>query len=115
MTYTILNMAIIFFGWPYMGFLGIGVSFFIAQFCAMTFTYVYSYLKFGIYIERENRTVIILAAIALVAAYVAHEYLSGMTQILVSALVLVLVCLYAVHKLDSIVNIHGVLKKLRKR
>jgi O-antigen/teichoic acid export membrane protein len=114
-TYTILNMAIIYFGWPYMGFLGIGISFFIAQFCAVTFTYIYSYYKFKISIGKSNVRLIILGAVTLIAAYLSHEYLEGLIRTMTSALLVGAAGAYAVYRLDSIINVRAVLNKLRKR
>ena len=57
-SYTIIYISIVYFGWDYLGFVGIGLAFFIAQFMSVLFTYIYSYYKFGIHINKSNLYVI---------------------------------------------------------
>lgn len=114
-SYTIVYMAIVYLGWDYFGFLGIGLSFFIAQFVAMFFSYFYSKVKFGIFISSSNFKVIAIFFILLVLAFYSQEFLIGFFRISVSLFAILVASLYSVHHLDAIMDIKGIVNKFFKK
>lgn len=115
-SYTIIYMAIVYLGWNYFGFLGIGLSFFIAQFLSMLFTYFYSNHKFGITINKSNLKVIVVFIILLIIAFYSQEYFKSYVRLLSSIIVLLVALTYSVYHLNSILNFKEITSKIfRKR
>jgi PST family polysaccharide transporter len=114
-SYTIIYMGIIYIGWDYYGFFGIGLSFFIAQFFAMLFTYLYSYVKFGIYISINNIKVISIVSVFLIIAFCSHEYFTGIFRFILSVFALCFSVGYSLYNLNSIMDLRGVFNRIMKK
>ena len=114
-SYTIIYMLAVFFGWEFLGFVSIGVSFCIAQVLSMLFTYVYSFKKFGIYIDPKNYYVIGVFISLLVSSFLLHEYFNGLLRIFLSGLMLVVSITYSIYHLDTLMDIKSRIIKIFKR
>lgn len=115
LSYTVIYMAIIYFGWDYFGFFSIGMSFFIAQFFSLLFTYSYSYNKFGIYITKNNIKVIIFVTLILVMSFCSHEYFTGISRFILSGIALLFSVIYSLYSLNSLMDISKFIKRILKR
>jgi len=113
--FTLLYVGIIYFAWDYYGFSIIGISFFIGQLLAVLFTYVYSFFKFGIYVNSNNFKVIVFFSIALLLAYYSHEYYENTVKIIISGLTLLASVLFSIYHLNSIVDVMGFLRRTLRR
>lgn len=114
-SYTIIYMSIVYFGWDYLGFVGIGLSFFIAQLVSVLFTYIYSYNKFGIHISKSNLKVIAVFILLLTFAFYSQEYLSGSFRLFLSVFALMISIVYSIYHLNSIMDVKGIVNKILKR
>jgi PST family polysaccharide transporter len=114
-SYTIIYMVIVYFGWDYFGFVGIGLSFFIAQLVSVLFTYIYSYNKFGIHVTKSNLKVITVFILLLTFAFYSEAYLIGNFRLLVSVLALVTSIGYSIYHLNSIMDVKRIINKILKR
>lgn len=114
-SYTIIYMLIVYFGWDFLGFIGIGLSFFISQLLAVIFTYTFSYAKFGIYISYSNFKVISVFMVLLILSFISHEYLDGSLKVLLAALVLMITMIYSIIHLSAIVDLKGLVNKFINR
>jgi antigen flippase len=103
--YMILYISIIYFGWNYMGFLGVGISFFIAQFFSLIFTCSYNLFKFNIVISSRNFRIITFVSAILILAFCSHEFFRSYTRIIISGIVLIISLTYSIYNLNSVVDI----------
>lgn len=114
-SYTIIYMGIVYFGWDYLGFLGIGLSFFIAQFLSMTFTYFYSNIKYKIVISYSNLKVIAVFSVLIIIAFYSEEFLTSYNRIIASALILLISSTYSIYHLNSVIDIKNIISKVLKK
>jgi len=114
-SYTIIYIAIVYFGWDFMGFTGIGLSFFIAQLLSVLFTYLYSYTKFGIYITRSNLKVIAVFLSLVIFAFYAQQNLTGYLQISCSIIVLSIALVYSIYHLNLLLNLKAMIYKIFRK
>lgn len=114
-SYTVIYMAIVYFGWNYLGFLGIGLSFFIAQFLSMIFTYFYSNVKYKIVITSSNLKVIAIFSLLLIMAFCSEEYFKSYIRIISSVAILLLASTYSIYHLNSVLNIKSIINKVLKK
>jgi antigen flippase len=110
--YTVFYTIFIYFGWNYFGFFGVGVSFFIAQFLSVSFTYIYGYSKFGIYITTTNVRIIAFFAVLLIIIFLSQEYLMVVYHISLSILVVLLSLVFSIRHLHSVVDLKSVFNKI---
>lgn len=113
--YMILYTSIIFLGWNYMGFLGVGIAFFIAQFCSLIFVIFYSFLKFNMVISKQNFKIIAFVGITLILAFCSHEFLKSYIRVIISGIVLAISIAYSIYNLNSVINIKKIFMFLKKR
>jgi len=109
-SYTIIYMSIVYIGWDYLGFFGIGFSFFISQFLSVMFTYIYSHKKFGIHITASNFKVIAIFLFLLVISFCSQEYFKGIYRIFLSVIALLAATGYSIYHLDFVMDIMGMIK-----
>jgi len=114
-SYTIIYLLIIYLAWDYYGFFSIGLSFFIAQFFAMLFTYLYSYFKFKITISIKNIKVIFISSVLLIVAFCSHEYFSGIFRFILSVFALCFSVCYSLYNLNSIMDVKEVFNRIMKK
>ncbi|MCP2029204.1 PST family polysaccharide transporter [Flavobacterium sp. HSC-32F16] len=114
-SYTLIYLALIYLSWDFYGFFSVGLSFFISQFLAMLFTYLYSYLRFGINISIKNIKVIFIMFVFLAAAFSSHEYLTGFFRLTLSVIALLFSIIYSVYNLSLIMDMKILLNRIIKR
>ncbi len=114
-TYTLVYVAIIYFGWGSLGFFGIGISFFISQFLGLLFTYTYSYIKFKIKISADNQKIIFFTSFILVIAYLVNTFLLDTLRIVFSISVFVIMLGYSLKKLSPIMDIKEKIDKIKSQ
>ncbi|WP_369014297.1 oligosaccharide flippase family protein [Flavobacterium anhuiense] len=114
-SYTLAYLALIYLSWDFYGFFSIGLSFFISQFLAMLFTYLYSYFRFGINISSKNSKVIIIMSVFLAIAFCSHEYFTGSLRLMLSITALLLSFIYSIYNLTLIMDIKMLVNRIIKR
>jgi len=113
--YSSLYTGIVFLGWDILGFLGIGVAFFIVQIFMLIFTYAYSSWKFNITIASKNYKTIAVFAVILIISFLSHEYLGIYLKRIISAVALLFSIAYSIYNLNSFVDIKGFISNKIKR
>ncbi|MFV8270533.1 O-antigen translocase [Flavobacterium sp. GT2N3] len=112
-SYTLIYVGIIYFGWSILGFFGIGISFFVSQFLGLVFLYVYSYFKFNIQINAANQKVIATTSSLLIAAYVANTFFTAGVKIGLSFFVFAIMVIYSCIKLSAIISVKDLLQTIK--
>lgn len=114
-SYTIIYIGFVYFGWDYLGFLSIGLSFCIAQFLSMLFTCIYCYNIYHIKITQNNLKIIFVFSFLLFFAFCIEKYFVGFYQFFLLIIVVFTSLLFSIYHLNSVLNVKGVITKIFKR
>lgn len=110
--YSILYVLIIYLGWNFFGFQIVGFSFFISQFIAAIFVYVFFYNKNNIIISNQNIKIILFYSIIIIFSYFVHNYFLKIYSIICNIILLFIALTFSFKNLDADV---GIIKKIKSK